>query len=1252
MVIKGWNSDPIARRVIGLDQNYYIMTMRIRCRDTAGGCGKSYNLYDPIILEQFDQRLVAAFPAFLTHRSGIDKTLMTLIRAGMSHRVSANAWSKILRELHVREHDLRELQYLHTVQKDMKRANNKAISKSNSYLLFSEFDDKNGYAGFSPSRWYITNVYMDYMQHIRPILDQCMSALTGYVIKWDHSFKLPKYLMKLDGVATFSGLFTLVNEYEQIRYQAFVPTKSLSHIQAGLEAMVKSLKDHGLAQPVLGFTDNVAGDIGTFLQCIPSLGENVNPVEPENEFPDLPRLSLPSDVSTVVCSTEAEIESACLSIVELVNTTNIDSKLCIGFDMEWEFSLEPGSSGAQKTALVQLALPHTIYLLRVYLLKKLPGALQTILLSTQVLKIGRNVGGDFAKLSRDFSNFSYIPQSKKGIVELGKLASEKNAVASGNASLAQITAATLQQSLSKETRSSEWGARMLCQDQIHYAALDAWVALQIYDVLQANRSVGEPLSSLTPIGQPVSLHIRNQKVAYGIIVQQPAQFTLSPATDNSPAVVINVSSTKTRAVIQINEVLAPKCVIPYHHKALEEIQKNQATFEAVVSICSLRTQGTDTPPVQTKCSGEPPRQPGTCNLITPDGFLQSSSDAQSIRNDGLWNEAESDSEPEIDTENTNQMPEHNGYKQDSSKNNSSAILADVFHEMFKVTRTISTRNTLLKRFAQAFTDTMLIPDQGDKAAVEVVLAKKNLKWDTIKAKSPDWIWKRVRRYIPHKDVLHHILTEFFDCWGMAKCSITGDALFNAETWQKAKRVLHDVKKGWVSDPYNVSLYTFENRDKNGLVIYHCIRGTNSVEGSVHNPIRRNFASLNATPELADALIADFRHRHNYDVGSVHKLGKVYLGHYDPWIDYDILQLRSDITWRTNSLIAITASGRALQDTDPLSFQRTEEQFGITQIPGVLRLQNDFNGFPIDVEEPTSVYPAKLHLSRLQGNRKSMYEYLAIAQKTKYAVTPVHTDDEFKLFHQSLIVGGKFASSKGSPNFDQMAAWWSTQANGKTIFYKLREHLANYYKIWTDNRKAKESMVASLPVRQRNHNRLHSTGHIAHVLPAAPRNQPGILASGSDVEIDTASTNVPAPMENLTSVVPRPSNVQTQLWQQMFHFSEPLETGSIFNQTGNSAPGPSVLQRQMSVQSMELETPVYSIPTHMPISSVPIASSSAASDSDFVPWTVIREKRKRRCAICVQEGRDGYECPGERDRKKCKFLQVSICFMSIYLILTR
>ena len=291
---------------------------------------------------------------------------------------------------------------------------------------------------------------MEYMQHIHPILDQCMSALTGYVIKWDHSFKLPKYLMKLDGIATFTALFTLVNENEQIRVQAFVPTKSLSHIQATLEAMVKSLQEHGLAEPALGFSDNVSSDLGMFLQSIPSLGKGIKQVELNDEFPDLPRLSLPPDTSVVVCKTEAEIESACLSILEQLDHDS-GSKLCVGFDMEWEFSIEANSGGPQKTALVQIALPHHIYLLQVYTLKILPSSFKTVLSSTQILKIGHNIGSDLAKLSCDFSEFVYDAQTRKGVIELGKLALQKNAVSSGKASLAQITAATMQQSLSKET---------------------------------------------------------------------------------------------------------------------------------------------------------------------------------------------------------------------------------------------------------------------------------------------------------------------------------------------------------------------------------------------------------------------------------------------------------------------------------------------------------------------------------------------------------------------------------------------------------------------------------------------------------------------------------------------------------------------------------------------------------------------------------------------------------------------------------
>ena len=89
MLSKGWFDNPIGHRVVGLDQNYFIITKQIQCQkipnSETSGCGKSMSYYDPLILAQLDPALVTEFPAFLTYRSGIDKILMTLICAGVAH---------------------------------------------------------------------------------------------------------------------------------------------------------------------------------------------------------------------------------------------------------------------------------------------------------------------------------------------------------------------------------------------------------------------------------------------------------------------------------------------------------------------------------------------------------------------------------------------------------------------------------------------------------------------------------------------------------------------------------------------------------------------------------------------------------------------------------------------------------------------------------------------------------------------------------------------------------------------------------------------------------------------------------------------------------------------------------------------------------------------------------------------------------------------------------------------------------------
>ena len=155
----------------------------------------------------------------------------------------------------------------------------------------------------------------------------------------------------------------------------------------------------------------------------------------------------------------------------------------------------------------------------------------------------------------------------------------------GQASLASIVAASLQNYPSKEFHSAEWAAAKLTYDQIQYAALDAYAALMVWDVLKKMEHNGQPLSAATAVGQLVSLFVKNQEVAQGTIIEQPASFTiLGP---NNEPVSLGVSTTKTRALIEIDTVLVPNCVVAHHCQPLKEIQKDQTKFKAIVSISAL-----------------------------------------------------------------------------------------------------------------------------------------------------------------------------------------------------------------------------------------------------------------------------------------------------------------------------------------------------------------------------------------------------------------------------------------------------------------------------------------------------------------------------------------------------------------------------------------------------------------------------------------------------------------------------------------
>jgi hypothetical protein len=91
-----------------------------------------------------------------------------------------------------------------------------------------------------------------------------------------------------------------------------------------------------------------------------------------------------------------------------------------------------------------------------------------------------------------------------------------------------------------------------------------------------------------------------------------------------------------------------------------------------------------------------------------------------------------------------------------------------------------------------------------------------MSWVQVRKFSPAWLWKRVCRYIPERSFLFTIVKEFFDNWGPVKCSVTDQPLFSAESWKKAQSVLHDIRKGWISDPSGIPLYMIKGLIKMGL----------------------------------------------------------------------------------------------------------------------------------------------------------------------------------------------------------------------------------------------------------------------------------------------------------------------------------------------------------------------------------------------------------------------------------------------------
>ena len=215
-------------------------------------------------------------------------------------------------------------------------------------------------------------------------ISQFTAMLGGEIYAIDHSHKITKHIVQMNGVPVFIGLLTVTNEMGEIRVLALVATKAHSQFEIALKRMSESLELYGHSQPKLFYTDDLK-DKGFLEKTFKSLLEGVHPID---KFANLSILTLPEKWVVTTKSTVVQIQQV-LGIIQ-EDAANGEISIVVGLDVEWNVDLTPGHSWQGKPAIVAIAYGTRVYILQIaeILRGSFPTILKNFLMDPNILKVG------------------------------------------------------------------------------------------------------------------------------------------------------------------------------------------------------------------------------------------------------------------------------------------------------------------------------------------------------------------------------------------------------------------------------------------------------------------------------------------------------------------------------------------------------------------------------------------------------------------------------------------------------------------------------------------------------------------------------------------------------------------------------------------------------------------------------------------------------------------------------------------------
>lgn len=361
-IVKDW---PMPRRVISLTNVYYILCRRYeckKCKSKKRSCIdtiETFNSTHPKVISKMPSHFQLEFPALLTHRSGLDLTLINLMRTCFVNGFGPDLFKKLIRENHVRSYHEKMLKYLSKFQAYMNDPSKKSIidkyRKPDAEKVLSSFPSFKASGGAKPSTSYFTSVYCQHIESLRGYMDGEIMKLSGEALKADHSFKVPKHMSKINGQPIFEALYTVTNEYGEIRSQILTFDKGQDQIKNALINLRRGLETTGFEPPKVFFVDDSVQSKSFLEGIFPSLKQNVTPVLESKYRP----LELPDGVDVALIQRSHIAEDA---INELIQDAE-NSQIAVGFDCEWNWDAQLHIAG--KVALIQIAYKDKITLIQV-----------------------------------------------------------------------------------------------------------------------------------------------------------------------------------------------------------------------------------------------------------------------------------------------------------------------------------------------------------------------------------------------------------------------------------------------------------------------------------------------------------------------------------------------------------------------------------------------------------------------------------------------------------------------------------------------------------------------------------------------------------------------------------------------------------------------------------------------------------------------------------------------------------------------